>query len=103
MQTLPGEEPTMLQDMFKVFMGKYRFMAIWHAIEMGLGMIFFSHIMKDAVYCSEENGNKWMHTNIFGALFAVMHILGTMQACGVARTVFIKTVKADMAKKTKGE
>lgn len=56
--------------------------------------------MKDAVYCSEEGGNKWLHTNIFGALFATMHILGTMQAAGVARAVFIKAVKTDDAKKS---
>lgn len=75
---MPGEEATLLDDQVNVFMGKYRFMAIWHAIELALGLVFFSHIMKDAVYCTEEDGNKWLHTNIFGALFATMHILGTM-------------------------
>lgn len=88
----------MLDDQVSVFMSKYRFMVIWHVIELGLGLVFFSHFMKDAVYCSEETGNKWMHTNIFGALFATMHILGTMQAAGIARVVFIKTVKKDEKK-----
>ena len=85
--------------MATTLMGKYKFMMMWHAVELFLGLVFFSHIMKDAVYCTDDNGNKWMHTNIFGALFATMHILGTMQAAGVARAVFIKTPKADMAKK----
>ena len=38
---LPGEEPTELDNQVKVFMSKYRFMAIWHFIECVLGVVFF--------------------------------------------------------------
>lgn len=56
---LPGEEATMEDDMVVTFMSKYRFMAIWHAIELFLGFFLFEHIITDAVFCTDDGGNKW--------------------------------------------
>lgn len=49
--------------------------------------------MEGAIFCTTDGGNKWLFRTGAGALFLMLHILGTMQSLGVAKHVFIKDVK----------
>jgi hypothetical protein len=72
----------------------YWFLVKWHALELFLGKVLFTTVLEGAVFCTAEGGNKWLYRNGKGALFLMLHILGTMQATGMARAVFIKNPKA---------
>lgn len=68
-------------------------MAIWHLVEVVLGKLLFKTVFKDALLCSSD-GLEWHYRTGLAHLFLVLHILGTVQALGMHRTVFIKDAKA---------
>lgn len=88
---------------FKTFYGSLKMMAGWHALEVVLGKILFATLLEGAVTCGGE-GKDWHYRSGPGHLFLMLHILGTMQALGVTRKVFIKNAQSQgvlPAKKTK--
>ena len=72
----------------------YWFLVKWHALELFLGKVLLTWVLNDALYCTLDGENKWMYRSGFGVLFTMLHILGTMQATGMARAVFIKNPKS---------
>lgn len=72
------------------FLGFYTFLVEWHIAELVLakGMDTFS----EKVMCVEES-QTWIYADKMGSLFMMMHIIGTMMGTGMARAVFIKSVK----------
>jgi hypothetical protein len=68
-------------------------MMIWHVLELVLGRLFFETVLRGAVTCGGE-GKEWHYRSGPGHLFLMLHILGTMQALGVTRKVFIKNAKS---------
>jgi hypothetical protein len=92
--TKEGVEKTLLQVQVENYFSFYWFLVKWHALELFLGKVLFETVFEGAVYCTAEGGNKWMYRNFSGALFLMLHILGTMQATAMARAVFITNPKA---------
>ena len=68
-------------------------MAGWHILELTLGKLFFETVLHGAVTCGDD-GKSWVYRSGPGHLFLMLHILGTMQALGVTRKVFIKNAKS---------
>ena len=86
---------------FAAFFGAFKKMAIWHGLELVLGKILFKTLLKGAVTCG-GNGTEWHYRSGAGHLFLMLHILGTVQALGMHRNVFIKSAKdAGVVSKTK--
>ena len=73
-------------------MSFYTFLVEWHLVELviGKGLDTFT----DSIACSED-GQAWIYNSSKGALFLMLHIIGTMMGTGMARAVFIKTAKAE--------
>lgn len=65
----------------------------WHLLELTLGKLFFETFLKGAVTCGGE-GKEWHYRTGLGHLYLMLHIIGTMQALGVTRKVFIKNAKS---------
>jgi len=72
------------------YLSFYTFLIEWHMFELvvGKGLDSFS----DSIMCGGE-GSKWIYASGKGNLFMMLHIIGTMMGTGMARAVFIKTVK----------
>jgi len=86
---------------FDTFFSSFKKMAIWHALELVLGKILFKTVLQGAVTCG-GNGKDWHYRSGLGHLFLMLHILGTVQALGMHRNVFIKNAKsAGVVPKTK--
>jgi hypothetical protein len=81
------------ETQFKTYFGSLRMMAGWHFLELVLGKFFFETVLNGAVTCSAD-GKDWHYRSGPGHLFLMLHILGTMQALGVTRKVFIKNAKS---------
>ena len=79
----------MLKNQLNTFFDKYSFLVKWHLLEVVLGRVLFAHVLKGQVYCSDD-GNQWLHSSFPGALFMILHILGTMQSMGMSRKIFVK-------------
>lgn len=83
-----------LADMqFKTFFSSYKKMAIWHLVEVVLGRFLFKTVFEGALICG-GNGTEWHYRSGLAHLFLVLHIMGTVQALGMHRNVFIKDAKA---------
>jgi hypothetical protein len=67
-------------------------MALWHFLEIALGKLFFETLLEGAVTCGGE-GKEWHYRTGAGHLFLMLHIIGTMQALGATRKVFIKNAQ----------
>lgn len=78
---------------FATFFGTFKMMAGWHALELVLGKILFKTLLQGAVTCG-GNGTEWHYRTGAGHLFLMLHILGTVQALGMHRKVFIKNAKS---------
>lgn len=78
---------------FKTFFSAYKKMAVWHLLELVLGKFLFKTVFKGALICAGD-GKDWKYRTGFAHLFLVLHILGTVQALGMHRNVFIKDAKA---------
>lgn len=85
---------TLLEVQVDNYFASYWFLVKWHTLELFLGRILFETVLEGAIYCTLDGGNKWLYRSWRGALFLMLHILGTMQGVGVARNVFIKNAKA---------
>ena len=57
---------------------------------LGKGLETFNN----SVMCGSD-GQQWIFPDWKGALFMMLHIIGTMMGTGMARAVFIKTAKAE--------
>ena len=78
---------------FAAFYSSFKMMAVWHAVELVLGKILFKTLFKGAIVCAGE-GTEWHYRSGAAHLFLVLHILGSMQALGMTRKVFIVAGKA---------
>jgi hypothetical protein len=81
------------ETQFKTYFGSLSMMAGWHLLELTLGRLFFETVLQGAVTCGGD-GKDWHYRSGRGHLFLMLHILGTMQALGVTRKVFIKNAKS---------
>jgi len=72
------------------YLGFYTFVIEWHLFELVLGKCLDT--FTDSIMCSED-GSQWIYASGKGNLFMMLHIIGTMMGTGMARAVFIKTVK----------
>ena len=82
----------LFQKQTERYMSFYTFLVEWHLVELviGKGLDTFT----DSIACSED-GQGWIYNSSKGALFLMVHIIGTMMGTGMARAVFIKTAKAE--------
>jgi len=74
------------------YLSFYTFVMEWHLFEVVLGKCLDT--FTDSIMCG-ENGTSWIYASGKGNLFMMLHIIGTMLGTGMARAVFIKTVKAE--------
>jgi hypothetical protein len=87
-------DETAAKDLFvkqtERYLSFYTFLIEWHLFELvvGKGLDSFS----DSIMCGGD-GQKWIYASWKGNLFLMLHIIGTMMGTGMARAVFIKTVK----------
>lgn len=77
---------------FETFFSSYKKMAVWHLVELVLGRILFKTLLEGALICG-GNGTEWHYRSGAAHLFLVLHIMGTVQALGMHRNVFIKDAK----------
>lgn len=52
-------------------------MAVWHLLELVLGVVLFKTVLQGAVVCG-ANGQEWHYRSAAGHLFLILHILGTV-------------------------
>lgn len=87
-----AEEKKLSDAQFKTFFSAYKKMAIWHAVELVIGRVLFKTLFKGDLLCG-GNGTEWHYRTGVAHLFLVLHIIGTVQALGTHRNVFIKDAK----------
>lgn len=88
-----ADEKSTAMLQFDTYFGCFKKMALWHLVELVLGKLLFKTVFKGALLCSSD-GLEWHYRSGLAHLFLVLHILGTVQALGMHRSVFIKSAKS---------